>query len=178
LLSINCNTSTRYDHFDDVLPVSYAEQMGLMPIRSKDRRKDNLPPPIDKAVFLGVSSVRKLIEAASDLALRAASGLSAAAHGAFSDNPPPYGNDHSPASALGRNNGRSQYMSANRQQRLRAMAVSKLAEAYKIDEIAASVAVMQGSTALDDLADRVLKHDPDNNDAKYVQFFHEKIPSR
>jgi hypothetical protein len=37
------------------------------------------------------------------------------------------------------------------------MAVQKLAAAYKADEIAASVMVMQGASALDDLAERVLK---------------------
>ena len=37
------------------------------------------------------------------------------------------------------------------------MAVQKLAGAYKADEIAASVMVMQGASALDDLAERVLK---------------------
>ncbi|KDE07494.1 hypothetical protein MVLG_02169 [Microbotryum lychnidis-dioicae p1A1 Lamole] len=69
-------------------------------------------------------------------------------------------------------------MSAVRQHRLRVLAVSKLAEAYRIDEIAASVAIMQGATGLDDLAQRVLKQEPDNLDALYVHFHHEKIPSR
>lgn len=69
-------------------------------------------------------------------------------------------------------------MSPVRQQRLRALAVGKLAEAYRIDEIAASVCVMQSSTGLDDLAQRVLRYDSANNDALYVQFFHDKIPSR
>jgi hypothetical protein len=44
--------------------------------------------------------------------------------------------------------------------------------------VAASVAVMQGSTSLEDLAQRVLKYDPTSLDAQYVHFFHEKIPSR
>jgi hypothetical protein len=62
--------------------------------------------------------------------------------------------------------------------RLRALAVQKLAAAYKADEIASSVMVMQGGSVFDDIAERVLKHDPDDVDAKYVHFFHEKIPSR
>ena len=136
-----------------------------------------VPPAIDTAVFRGVIEIRKLIEAAADLALRAASGLSAAALGAFNENPTPfahasYADHHNNA------NGRNQTMSPTRQFRLRAMAVSKLASAYRIDEVAASVAVMQGATALDDLAERVLKVDPNHTEAKYVQFFHEKIPSR
>ncbi|KIJ07491.1 hypothetical protein PAXINDRAFT_173459 [Paxillus involutus ATCC 200175] len=50
--------------------------------------------------------------------------------------------------------------------------------AYKADEIASSVMVMQGGSVFEDIAERVLKHDPSDADAKYVNFFHEKIPSR
>ena len=87
-------------------------------------------------------------------------------------------------------------MSAMRIHRLRALAVQKLAAAYKADEIASSVMVMQGGSVFDDIAERVLRHgrsllatfslslskhmvvDPNDADAKYVHFFHEKIPSR
>jgi hypothetical protein len=81
--------------------------------------------------------------------------------------------------------------------RLRALAVQKLAAAYRADEIASSVMVMQGGSIFEDIAERVLKvgsssislglchsvsHridiDPSDADAKYVHFFHEKIPSR
>jgi hypothetical protein len=62
--------------------------------------------------------------------------------------------------------------------RLRALAVQKLAAAYCADEVAASVMVMQGGSVFDDIAQRVLRHDPQNPDAQYVHFFHEKIPSR
>ncbi|TRM70472.1 hypothetical protein BD626DRAFT_533718 [Schizophyllum amplum] len=69
-------------------------------------------------------------------------------------------------------------MSAMRIHRLRALAVQKLAQAYRMDEIASSVVVMQGGTVFDDIAERVLRHDPNDSDARYVHFFHEKIPSR
>lgn len=61
---------------------------------------------------------------------------------------------------LGNNGGggRNVAMSAMRIQRLRALAVQKLAEAYKTDEIASSVMVMQGGSVFDDLAERVLRH--------------------
>ena len=49
-------------------------------------------------------------------------------------------------------------MSANRIYRLRLLAVQKLAQAYKIDEIASSVMVMQGGSVFDDTAERVLKN--------------------
>ncbi|KAJ2977336.1 hypothetical protein NUW54_g11432 [Trametes sanguinea] len=61
---------------------------------------------------------------------------------------------------------------------LAALAVQKLAAAYKTDEIASSVMVMQGGSVFDDIAERVLKVDPHDIDARYVHFFHEKIPSR
>lgn len=133
---------------------------------------DRLPPPIDPAVFRGVGEIRKLVDDASDLAVRAASGLSAAALGALNMS---NGAANQMDSGLG---GRNVPMSPVRQHRLRALAVAKLAEAYRIDEIAASVAVMQGATGLDDLAHRVMKYEPDSLDAQYVNFFHEKIPSR
>ncbi|KAL8286414.1 hypothetical protein RQP46_004431 [Phenoliferia psychrophenolica] len=134
---------------------------------------DRLPPPIDPAVFRGVSEIRRLVDDASDLAVRAASGLSAAALGALNSNS--MNGPNQMDTGLG---GRNVPMSPVRQHRLRALAVAKLAEAYRIDEIAASVAVMQGATGLDDLAHRVMKYEPDSLDAQYVNFFHEKIPSR
>lgn len=48
-------------------------------------------------------------------------------------------------------------MSATRVHRLRTLAVQKLATAYRMDEIASSVMVMQGGSIFDDIAERVLK---------------------
>lgn len=118
-------------------------------------RPTNKIPPIDPAVFQAVLTVRGLVENASDLAIRAASGTAE----------PLPGHRNTPMSAVS-------------QSRLRNLAVSKLAQAYRIDEVATAVAVIQGSTALDALAERVLKSDPSNIDAQYVYFFHERIPSR
>jgi hypothetical protein len=121
-----------------------------------------IPPPIDPGVFRSVTSIRRLIEEASDLAVRAASGLSAPALGALRS-PSGGNNPWSTAQALGINksgdhhSGRGTSMSSTRTHRLRVLAVQKLAAAYKTDEIAASVMVMQGASALDDLAERVLK---------------------
>ncbi|KAM0748296.1 hypothetical protein T439DRAFT_317006 [Meredithblackwellia eburnea MCA 4105] len=137
-----------------------------------DRR---LPPPIDPAVFRGIAEIRRLVDESSDLSVRAASGLSSAALGALNGS---HGGHHGGTGNSLDGGGRNAAMSPVRQHRLRVLAVSKLAEAYRIDEIAASVAVMQGATGLDDLAVRVLKNEPDNIDAQYVGFFHEKIPSR
>ncbi|CAL1694850.1 unnamed protein product [Somion occarium] len=142
------------------------------------------PPPIDPGVFRSVTYIRRLIDEASELSVRASSGLSAAALGSLrggsSFSRDPWGAAH----VLGingmndGNGGRQISMSPTRIHKLRVLAVQKLAAAYKADEIASSVMVMQGGSVFDDIADRVLKVDPNDVDAKYVQFFHEKIPSR
>jgi hypothetical protein len=127
-----------------------------------------VPPPIDPGVFRSVTNIRRLIDEASDLAVRAASGLSAAALGSMRSGGGSIAyNGNNPwvtAQSLGLNpigdqggNGRSVAMSSTRVHRLRALAVNRLASAYKADEIAASVMVMQGASALDDIAERVLK---------------------
>ncbi|KAF9260824.1 hypothetical protein L218DRAFT_989315 [Marasmius fiardii PR-910] len=161
------------------------------------------PPPIDPGVFRNVTSIRKLIDEAAELSVRASSGLSAAElrstgglgggsclgglglglGGGYGGGG---GGVWNAAQTLGINplgghgggGGRNIAMSAMRIHRLRALAVQKLAAAYKADEIASSVMVMQGGSVFDDLAEKVLKVDPNDVDAKYVHFFHEKIPSR
>ena len=52
---------------------------------------------------------------------------------------------------------RAQINNRLRVHRLRALAVQKLAEAYRADEIASSVMVMQRGTVFDDIAEKVLK---------------------
>ncbi|KAF8527434.1 hypothetical protein BU17DRAFT_73877 [Hysterangium stoloniferum] len=151
-----------------------------------DNDEKPTPPPIDPGIFRSVTMIRRLIDEASDLAVRAASGLSAATLGGMRSSPSSvYGGHWATAQSLGINplgeqvgNGRNTAMSAMRVHRLRVLAVQRLATAYKADEIAASVMVMQGASALDDIAERVLKIDPNDPDARYVHFFHEKIPSR
>ena len=158
------------------------------------------PPPIDPGIFRCVTQIRRLIDEASELSVRASSGLSAAELGSLR-NSGYGGGSWATAQSLGINplggNGRNVAMSAMRIHRLRALAVQKLSQAYRLDEIASSVMVMQGGSVFDDLAERVLKNgmcmttsfapcllnnneyvDPTDVDARYVQFFHEKIPSR
>lgn len=121
------------------------------------------PPPIDPGVFRSVTHIRRLIDEASELSVRASSGLSAAALGSMRGGS---GYNQSPwalAHSLGfggygeTNNGRNVAMSAMRIHRLRVLAVQKLAAAYRADEIASSVMVMQGGSVFDDIAERVLK---------------------
>ena len=61
---------------------------------------------------------------------------------------------------------------------MREQAAQKLAKAYSLDEIACSVATMQGASSLEEVASLVLQRNSRDTDAKYVHFFHEKIPSR
>jgi len=164
-----------------------------------------IPPPIDPGVFRSVTTIRRLIDEASELAVRASSGMSAAALGSIrgGGNTNAHSSPWALAQSLGMNplgdspGGRNVAMSAMRIHRLRALAVQKLAAAYRADEIASSVMVMQGGSVFEDIAERVLKvgtssfslkkfscvshrlcEDPNDADAKYVHFFHEKIPSR
>ncbi|OCH93003.1 hypothetical protein OBBRIDRAFT_772437 [Obba rivulosa] len=172
------------DHSPPESPRSTFASLPPPPPMPAPRPGKATPPPIDPGVFRSVTRIRRLIDEASELSVRASSGLSAAALGSLRGG----GSSNSPwatAQSLGLNplgdsggGGRNIAMSAMRVHRLRALAVQKLAEAYRTDEIASSVMVMQGGSVFDDIAERVLKVDPHDVDARYVHFFHEKIPSR
>ncbi|CAI2181385.1 17207_t:CDS:2, partial [Funneliformis geosporum] len=113
------------------------------------------PPLIDPIIFGNLISIRRLVDEASDLSVRAASGVSTTGGGPTRSS-----------------------MSHTRQHRMRELAVNKLALAYRIDEIATAVVTMQSASAIDEVASRVLKKNATNLEAIYVNFFHEKIPSR
>ncbi|KAF9535603.1 hypothetical protein CPB83DRAFT_842039 [Crepidotus variabilis] len=143
------------------------------------------PPAIDRHIFHSLIQIRRLVDEASELSVRASSGMSSVELGSLPSNGGVYGGMWGAAHALSMNpmgrpnkGGRNVTMSANRIHRLRALAVQKLAQAYRADEIASSVMIMQGGDVFDDIAERVLKVTPNDSDARYVQFFHEKIPSR
>ncbi|KAI5851973.1 hypothetical protein BZA05DRAFT_474101 [Tricharina praecox] len=124
------------------------------------------PRPIDPAVFFDLVKIRRHVDEATTLAVRAASGV------ASSLSP----KDHH--LLLGIGGAPAPRLSRERKYRMRELATQKLAKAYKLDEIAASVATMQSASSLEDVASLVLAREPGNADAKYVHFFHEKIPSR
>jgi len=69
-------------------------------------------------------------------------------------------------------------LSRERKHRMREQATQRLSKAYHLDEIACSVATMQSASTLEEVAHLVLQRSPSDSDAKYVHFFHEKIPSR
>ncbi|KAL7932716.1 hypothetical protein V8C35DRAFT_306533 [Trichoderma chlorosporum] len=135
-----------------------------------------LPRPIDAASFFDLVKVRRLVDEATNLAVRAASDIASPTltnvNGGFP----------SISSAMGPHGmgapGHGGKLSRERKFRMREQASQKLGRAYRLDEIACSVATMQGASPLEDVGSLVLQRSPKDSDAKYVHFFHEKIPSR
>ncbi|KAL9585194.1 MAG: hypothetical protein Q9212_001659 [Teloschistes hypoglaucus] len=139
------------------------------------------PCPIDPSVFFDLVRVRRLVEEATDLAVRAANGTTSSSlrSSLHAGNNLVKGGGNG-AAALGLTFGGTAHtkLSRERKHRMRDLATQKLSYAYQLDEIAASVATMQSTSSLEDVAKLVLQRNPDDSDAKYVHFFHEKIPSR
>lgn len=135
-----------------------------------------LPRPLDAASFFDIVKVRRLVDEATNLAVRAASDIASPTltnvNGGFP----------SISSAMGPHGmgapGHGGKLSRERKFRMREQASQKLGRAYRLDEIACSVATMQGASPLEDVGSLVLQRSPKDPDAKYVHFFHEKIPSR
>jgi hypothetical protein len=117
------------------------------------------PRPIDPAIVFDVLKVRTLVDEATSAAVKAASYETSAFDNMIG---------HSGIPRL----------SKERKLRMREQAAQKLGQAYRTDEIACSVASMQGSSTLEDIGSAVLQRNPDSIEARYVNFFHEKIPSR
>jgi hypothetical protein len=137
------------------------------------------PQPIDPAVFFDLVKIRVLIEDATSLAVRAANGTtSASLHNSLNAGNGMLNGSDAEILGIGSNRGGNAKLSPERKHRMREHATQKLAHAYQLDEIAASVATMQSASALEDVAKFVLQRSKDDPDAKYVHFFHEKIPSR
>lgn len=137
------------------------------------------PRPIDPAVFFDLLKIRQLVDDATNLAVRAASGVTSssltnsqnAGNGLLGNGGAALG------LGLGGGGGNAK-LSRERKHRMREQATQKLSKAYHLDEIACSVATMQSASTLEDVAQLVLQRSPLDSDAKYVHFFHEKIPSR
>ncbi|KAF7516341.1 hypothetical protein G7054_g14204 [Neopestalotiopsis clavispora] len=134
-----------------------------------------LPRPVDPSVFYDLVKIRKLVDNATDLAVRAANGVSSPAMSNMSAGG---GTHQMQALGLGFTNNGGMKLSPERRFKLREQATQKLSRAYHIDEIASSVATMQSTSTLENVASLVLQRAPEDPDANYVHFFHEKIPSR
>jgi hypothetical protein len=137
------------------------------------------PHPIDPAVFFDLVKIRKAVDEATNLAVRAASGVtSSALHSSMNASNGMLHSNSAAALGLGFGGNTGAKLSRERQHRMRELATQKLSHAYHLDEIAASVATMQSASTLEDLAQLVLRRNAQDYDARYVHFFHEKIPSR
>ncbi|WEW55757.1 hypothetical protein PRK78_001190 [Emydomyces testavorans] len=138
------------------------------------------PHPIDPAVFFDIVKIRRSIDEATDLAVRAANGTTSSALGnSLNAANGLLGGGSSTVLGLGIGGGGGHAkLSRERRHRMREHATQKLSKAYRLDEIAASVATMQSASALEEVAKLVLQRNEYDCDAKYVHFFHEKIPSR
>ncbi|KAI0869214.1 hypothetical protein GGS24DRAFT_171421 [Hypoxylon argillaceum] len=134
-----------------------------------------LPRPVDPAVFYDLVKIRQLVDGATDLAVRAANGV---ASSALSNSLAGGAAHHMQALGLGFGNPGGAKLSPERRFRMREQATQKLSRAYHLDEIASSVATMQSTSTLENVAGLVLQRSPHDADANYVHFFHEKIPSR
>ncbi|KAL8978107.1 MAG: hypothetical protein Q9205_006235 [Flavoplaca limonia] len=139
----------------------------------------NNPRPIDPAVFFDLVKVRRAVEEATDLAVRATSGTaSSSLRSSLHAGNGMLGGGGAAALGLGFGGTSHAKLSRERRHRMRELATQKLSQAYHLDEIAASVATMQSASSLEEVAKLVLQRNPNDFDAKYVHFFHEKIPSR
>ncbi|UKZ55187.1 hypothetical protein TrVGV298_009004 [Trichoderma virens] len=138
-----------------------------------------LPRPIDAASFFDLVKVRRLVDEATNLAVRAASDIASPTltnvNGGFPSISSAMGSHGMGAPGHGGHGGK---LSRERKFRMREQASQKLGRAYRLDEIVCSVAMMQGASPLEDVGSLVLQRSPKDSDAKYVHFFHEKIPSR
>ncbi|KAH0538646.1 hypothetical protein FGG08_004783 [Glutinoglossum americanum] len=138
------------------------------------------PHPIDPAVFYDLVKIRRLVEEATTLAVRATSGVTSSyLNNSLNANNGLLGGTGAAALGLGLGGGGgNSRLSKERRHRMRELATQKLSRAYHLDEIAASVATMQSASTLEEVAKLVLQRSSNDSDAKYVHFFHEKIPSR
>ena len=138
------------------------------------------PQPIDPAVFFDLVKIRRLIDDATSLAVRAANGTTSASLNSSlsATNGMLSGSDAEILGLGSSRGGGNAKLSRERKHRMREHATQKLSHAYRLDEIATSVSTMQSASALEDVARLVLQRNETDLDAQYVHFFHEKIPSR
>jgi hypothetical protein len=110
-----------------------------------------MPAPrlIDPAVFYDLVKIRKLVDEAAHDSVRASTGVSHNAGNVSME-------------FLGAGGGNVSSLSRQRVLKIRQKAAKLLAEAYALDEVAASVATMQATSTLEDLGSHVLKKEPSN----------------
>lgn len=138
------------------------------------------PRPVDPAVLLTLLKIRRLVEEATNLAVRAASTIASPTLTSTSGSLPGYSALYTLHTAAGP--GIPAYrarLSKERKFRMREHACQKLGKSYRLDELACGFAVAQptqGSSPLAEIAELVLGHNPKDLHARYVHIFHQKGP--
>jgi hypothetical protein len=133
------------------------------------------PRPTDPAIFFDLIKIHRLVDEATNLAVKAASDMASPTLTSVNGDAA----DFSPLSSLGFGGPvHGARLSRERKFRMREQASQKLARAYRLNEILCSVATMQSATPLEQVGATVLQRSAKDPDAQYVHFFHEKIPSR
>lgn len=133
------------------------------------------PRPTDPAIFFDLIKIHRLVDEATNLAVKAASDMASPTLTNVNGDAA----DYSPLSSLGFGGPvHGAKLSRERKFRMREQASQKLARAYRLNEILCSVATMQSATPLEQVGATVLQRNAKDPDAQYVHFFHEKIPSR
>jgi hypothetical protein len=108
-----------------------------------------MPAPrlIDPAVFYDVVKIRKAVDEAAQDSVRASTGISNTAMTGRMD-------------YFGAGGGPGSQLSKERIFKIRQKAVRLLSNAFKLDEVAASVATMQATSTVEDVGQLVLKREP------------------
>lgn len=109
-----------------------------------------MPAPrlVDPAVFYDVVKIRKAVDEAAQDSVRASTGISNA------------GSSNRNYDFFGTGGGTGSQLSKERIFKIRQKAVKLLSKAFTLDEVAASVATMQATSTVEDVASHVLKREP------------------
>lgn len=132
-----------------------------------------LPRPIEAALFFDLVKIRRFVDDAANLAMRASSDIASPTLTNVNSGIPSI-----PSSLIASGPGHVCKLSPERKLHMRRQAGQKLARAYRLNEIACSSAVMQRVEPLEEVSSLVLQRSPTDADAKYVQVFHEKVSTR
>ncbi|PHH81678.1 hypothetical protein CDD82_211 [Ophiocordyceps australis] len=129
------------------------------------------PRPIHPGVLFDIIKVRKAIEESVTLAIKAAHDFVPKTLSAATDDVPTSLKAFDPI----RGSENVIRMTPDRRFRMRELASQKLASAYRIDEIAASLLTLHCYSHVEKITGLVLDRIPQDAEVKYAHFFHEEI---
>ena len=134
------------------------------------------PRPIDTAVMFDMAKIRRLVDEATNLAVRATSDIPSPVLTSIHDGLSGISGLKTWGAGGSVHGGK---MSKGRKFRMREQASQILARAYRLDETATSALVIQGSSIpVRQAGELVLQRNPKDCEASYVNFFHERVLRR